>query len=156
MAAAKQANETQASTLAPAISFKEKKRVTLPVIKFIPGTPIYVKIIGEMHLGKKVKGRGDKAQMEPATLAEVQVLATIIPAVVNEKTGEIEKPEDLKMHDKPEEALMICATVLKSVLEENYPEKSYVGKGFKITKMEKKEGRSYNEYDLSELELTSK
>ena len=156
MAAAKQINETQVSTAAPAISFKEKKRVTLPVVKFIPGIPIYVKIIGEMHLGKKVKGRGDKAQMEPATLAEVQILATVTPALVNEKTGVIEKEQSMQMHETPEEALMICATVLKSVLDENYPDKSYVGKGFKITKMEKKEGRSYNEYDLSELELSSK
>lgn len=135
MAQAKQSNAPAAdesTNTGPVITFKEKKRVTLPVIKFEPGKPVFVKILGEMHLGKKTKGRGDKAQMEPATLAEV----------VDLNTGE--------------NGLIICATVLKSVLDENYPNNAYVGKGFKITKMEKREGRSYNEYDLVELELTTK
>lgn len=129
--AAKDTPQTENKKI-PTITYKEAKRLTLPVLKFEAGTPVAVKILEEMHLGKKTKGRGDKAQMEPATICEILEL------------------------DTGENLIMICATVLKSQLEEHFPDKSYVGKGFKITKMEKREGRNYSEFDIVELELTSK
>jgi len=108
---------------------KVKKLITLPLLKFVIDEPIFVKFVDPMFVGKEIKGGGDKAKMEPATLANV----------VNLETGE--------------QCQIILATVLKSILSENYADDAYVGCGFQITKGKKGSGKSYNPYSVAELEL---
>ncbi|AUR98298.1 hypothetical protein NVP1249A_04 [Vibrio phage 1.249.A._10N.261.55.B9] len=121
-------NETQA-TEKTAPAFKVKRAITLPLLKFVIDQPIYVKLDEAMFVGKELKGSGDKAKMEPATLCNC----------TNLETGE--------------QCQIIVATVLKSILEEEFPEAGYVGKGFMITKGAKASGKSYNPYTVAELEL---
>lgn len=108
---------------------KVKKLITLPLLKFQIDEPVYIKFLEPMFTGKEIKGAGDKAKMEPATLANC----------VNLETGE--------------ECQIILATVLKSILTENYENDAYVGCGFQITKGKKASGKAYNPYAVAELEL---
>lgn len=105
-----------------------KKVVTLPLLKFVIDQPLYVKITEPFFLGKELKGSGDSAKMEPATLANC----------VNLETGE--------------QCQIIVATVLKSVIEEEYENHSYVGCGFSMTKLAKTSGKRYNPYTVAEIE----
>ncbi len=48
---------------------------------------------------------------------------------------------------------LICTSVIKSSLLRNYPDESYVGKGFRITRLEKPEGKMYSKYTVVEIAL---
>lgn len=113
----------------PAFVPKVKRVITLPLLKFQIDQPVYVRIDGEMFKGKEIKGSGDKAKMEPATLANC----------TNLETGEA--------------CQIIVATVLHSILTEEYENGAYVGKGFMITKGPKGSGKAYNPYTVSEIEV---
>jgi hypothetical protein len=113
----------------PAYVPKVLKNITLPLIKLTEDIPEYVKITGEMFVGKELKGTGEKATMEPATLCHV----------TNLQTGE--------------EAQLIVNAVVKGNLEEHYPGAAYVGKGFAITKHAKRTGKRYNDFSLQEIEV---
>lgn len=121
--------EKAALTETKAPLFKIKRSITLPLLKFVIGEAVYVKIDDAMFVGKELKGSGDKAKMEPATLVNC----------TNLETGE--------------QCQLIIATVLKSILTEEFEDDSYVGKGFMITKGAKASGKSYNPYTVAELEL---
>lgn len=118
-----------AQEAAPRREFKVKRNVTLPVFKFQIDEPAYLKITGAMFKGKEMKGTGEKAKMEPATLANG----------VDLETGE--------------EVQIIFGTALASILHEDYANDSYVGLGFRITKHAKKEGKNYYSYSVAEIEL---
>lgn len=109
--------------------FKVIKKVTKGLIKLKEGEPQYLKIVGPMHLGKKTTGTGDNARMEPATLLDV----------VNLATGETD-------------VQIIVPTVLKSILETDYPEDTFVGKCFMITKLGKRAEKRYSEFEVAEIE----
>jgi hypothetical protein len=113
----------------PAFQFKVLKNVTLPLIKLEIDTPEYVKLTGTMFVGKEVKGTGDKAKMEPAVLCHC----------VNLQTGE--------------NAQIIVNAVVKENLNDNYPENSYVGKSFELIKHDKREGKRYNDFSITEIEV---
>lgn len=113
----------------PKLAFKVLKNVTLPLIKMVEESPIYVKITGAMFVGKEVKGTGTAAKMEPAILAHV----------VNLETGE--------------NAQIIIAEVIKGNLKDVYPEDSYVGKSFEFIKHSKREGKRYHDYSITEIEV---
>lgn len=110
-------------------SLAVKTKLTKAVIKFEKDVPVYVKIVGAMHAGKQIKGTGDKQSMEPATLCDV----------VNLESGE--------------EMQLIVSTLVKSILDDNYPGDTYVGKGFQITKHNKREGKRYFDYSVDEVSL---
>lgn len=114
------------------MEFKTKKILTRPLLKFEEGKPRYVKIDAKMYIGKDMKVREsdkDKPKKEPAMLANV----------INLETGE--------------EAQIIVSAVVKSVLEEEYPNDTYVGRGFAITKLGRAAGRQYFAYNVEEIEL---
>lgn len=112
-----------------ATTFKRKKVLTRPVLKLIEGEAVYVKLVGEMHLGKDIKDKKDpEKKKEPATLIDV----------INLSSGE--------------EAQIIASAVIKSVLEDNYPNKSYVGKCFAMTKQARQPGKQYNPVHIEEIE----
>jgi hypothetical protein len=111
--------------------FRRKKLLTRPTLKFVLGQPIYVKIEGPMFIGRDIKTRGPAAEgkkKEPATVLNVIDLTT------------------------GEEAQIVCATIVKSTLSEEYPNDAYVGKSFELTKMAKEEGKDYNKYRIVEIE----
>jgi len=114
---------------ATAGKYKVKRQLILPVLRMEQHTPIYVKITDAIYTGKQMEQTGKKAAEKPADLCHV----------VNLETGE--------------EAMIIVPAILKSVLEEQYPEAGYVGCGFSITKGEKPDGKRYFKYNISELEL---
>lgn len=108
---------------------KRKKLLTRPVLKFEEGKPRYVKIQGAVYVGKEMKAKaGDDKKREPANLADVIDLETGEPAQI------------------------IISAVVKSVLDENYPNQSYVDKCFAITKQGREAGKQYFKYNVEEIE----
>lgn len=120
------------STNAAAVTFKRKKLLTRPVLKMVENVPVYVKFEGPIYVGKELKSdraqkEGDKKR-EPAHLADVIDLAS------------------------GEQAQIIAAAVVVSVLDENYPDKGYVGKCFSITKKGRAPGKQYFGYNVEEID----
>lgn len=113
------------------MAFKKVKNLTLDVLKFVVDEPRYVKITGPIHLGKEQKkGKGDDEgkSREPAHLATCVNL------------------------DDGAECQIIVSAVVLSVLTDEYPNESYVGKCFEITKKKRVEGKQYFPYGVQEIE----
>lgn len=110
-------------------AFKVKRNITLPLIKPQLDTPVYLKVTSAIFQGKKIEGTGDKAKMEPADLVNC----------INLESGE--------------EAQIIVPSVLKGIFHDEFPDDSYVGKGFMITKHPKASGKRYHPFSVAELEL---
>lgn len=108
--------------------FKVKRNITLPLIKPALEEPVYIKVTGKMFVGKEIT-TNDKQKMEPATLVNC----------VNLETGE--------------EAQIIVPSVLKGIFNDEFPNDSYVDKGFSITKHKKASGKRYHPFSVAELEL---
>lgn len=107
---------------------KIKRTLVLPLLKKADDVPIYIRIEGEIHTGKEVKGVGDKAKMAPARLVNC----------MNLETGEL--------------CQIIVNKVLEETLIEHYPDGGYVGLGFEIIQHQV-EGKRYKTYTVNELEL---
>lgn len=112
--------------------FKRKRLLTRPTLKFQEGIPIYVKIEAPMFIGRDIVGRAP--QSETAKKKEPATIANVIDLSVGE------------------EAQIVCATIVKSTLTEEYPNDGYVGKCFAMTKMPKDSGKDYNKYKIEEIE----
>lgn len=115
----------------PEIKFKKKRAITLSTIKFEAEKPVYVRITEAMHEGKVRLARGKTASdddKKPPTLCRVTELTT------------------------GEETQIILAAVLKTELEEAYPNETYVGLCFEIIKQKRKEGKRYDPYSITEVE----
>ena len=108
---------------------KRKKLLTRPVLKYVVDATVFVKIEEKMHIGKEMKKKaGDEKAKEPATLCNV----------IDLKTGE--------------PAQIILNAVVKSVLTEEYPDDTYVGKCFSITKQARVQGKQYDPFNIEEIE----
>ena len=110
---------------------KRKKLLTRPVFKWVVGATLHCLIETPMHIGKEIKSRtanADDKKKEPATLCDVINLAAGEP-------GQI-----------------IANAIIKSTLDENYPDNSYVGKCFSITKQARQEGKQYDKFAIEEIE----
>lgn len=111
---------------------KRKKLLTRPVLKMPEGVARYVLIEAPMFIGKvikeKLKEGTDKKQKEPATILNIVDLTT------------------------GEQAQIVCNAVLKSVLSEEYPNDTYVGKCFSIEKQGRQPGKDYNPFHIEEIE----
>lgn len=110
---------------------KRKKLLTRPVFKWVVGQTLHCKIETAMHIGKEIKARNadpDAKKKEPATLCNVVNLATGEP-------GQI-----------------IANAIIKSTLDEEYPNETYVGKCFSITKQARQEGKQYDKFAIEEIE----
>jgi len=117
------------TTKAKAPQFKTKRKLILPLLnaKMEIGATIYVQATGPIYEGKPQNGakEGDKpADLMPCT---------------NLETGEAGE--------------IIVPAVVKSVLEETFPDAGYVGHGFSITKGDKPKGKRYFQYEVDELEI---
>ena len=108
---------------------KTKKLLTRPVLKLQQDKPEYVKIEGPMFVGKEIKPqKEDDKKNKPATIVNV----------INLQDGS--------------EMQIVMNAVLKSVLTEEYPNETYVGKCFSITKQARSPGKSYNPFHIEEIE----
>lgn len=104
-----------------------KRRVTLPLSKWIVGQAKYVRFEGKIFKGKEIKGTKGGVKMEPADLANVIDLAT----------GEMVQ--------------IICGTVLQGNLTEAYPDHSYVGRCYEIVQHSVANKR-YKDYSITEID----
>lgn len=112
-----------------AFQAKVVKTLTRPTFKSVVDVPLYLKITEASFIGKERVGRdGKKSDKEPPTVYNV----------VNLESGE--------------EGQLIGNTVIKSTLEEEYPNNAYVGKCFAITKQKRKEGKQYDPFSIVEIE----
>ena len=111
--------------------FKRIKAVTLPTFKLAIGEAYNILFQTAFTVGKKVKGeKNDKGEdKEPPMVANV----------VNMNTGELGQ--------------LIGNAALFGELNDSYPNKGYVGKGFEITKMPPKEGRRAMRFQIFEIEV---
>ena len=119
---------TKEKTETKAFQPKIVKNITLPLIKQAIDKPIYIKVTSAMFTGKKIES-GDKAKMEPATLINC----------IDLETGA--------------ESQLIVPAVLHSIFDDEYDNDAYVGKGFMITKHEKKSGKKYHPFSVAEIEV---
>lgn len=107
---------------------KRKKLLTRPVLKYVVDIANNVKIEEKMHIGKEMKAKEGEKMKEPATLFNV----------IDLNTGE--------------PAQLICNAVVKSVLNESYPNDSYVGLCFSITKKARTPGKQYDPFMIEEID----
>ncbi len=108
--------------------FKVKKNLTPPLFKFIEDETRYLKVTSPIYIGKDQEVKAGEKKKEPAHLMDV----------INLETGE--------------PGVVIVAAVVLSVLNESFPNNSYVEKEFAITKKSKAPGKNYNGYVVEELE----
>lgn len=114
------------------VKFRRKKLLTKAALKLQVDKPVYVLIMSKIHEGSQ---RG-KAQVD--------------------SDGKPKKPPmicDIIDLDTGEDCALICAEIIKTELTETYPNDSYVGKGFEITKQKRKEGKRYDPYGIAEIEV---
>lgn len=116
-----------------AFKYKVKRIVTLPLLKLREGMTVAVRFEGAAFTGKVIT-RGPEANKtkEPPIMANV----------TNLETGELMQ--------------IMLGTVLRGILDDDYPEQKYVGLCFVIVVGEKKRGSdgatSYNTYTVTEIE----
>lgn len=108
--------------------FKRVKNLTLDVLKFVEGEARHVKITAAMHIGKEQKADTDGKKREPAVLANCINL------------------------DDGAECQIIVSAVVKSTLNDEYPNDGYVGRCFAITKKSRVQGKQYFPYGVEEIE----
>ena len=103
---------------------KTKKVITRTLLRHGEGLTVAVKFKGAIHTGKEIKG----STMAAAEIAVVEELAS------------------------GHEMDYIVNTVLKGILDENFPKDAYVGKSFAIYKAVKAKGKRYNTFEVVEVE----
>jgi hypothetical protein len=108
---------------------KTVKVLTRPLLKFAADVPHHVLIQGAMYVGKEMKAAAGEKKKEPATLCDA----------IDLETGEMVQ--------------MIVNAVVKSVLSEEYAGNAYVGKAFTITKRQRVQGKSYDPFNVTEIEV---
>lgn len=112
--------------------FEIKKSVTAPLLQQKEGTVVLVEFLTPIALGKEIKLKeGVKKDKETPYIARVRSLMD---------------PEPTRQYD------FILSAVCKSELEDAYPNASYVGKRFRISKSpDKVIGKRYFAYAIDEL-----
>ena len=117
-------------TMTSGLTFKKAKSVTVPVLKLMPDVPVYIRAEQKMEMSKQIatKKVGDKP-MDPATIMHVTDL------------------------DSDNENILIVGKVLEGVINDTYPDHSYVGKCFEIINHGKRGDKKYNTYSVTEIEL---
>jgi hypothetical protein len=114
--------------------FKVKKHVTLPLLKQEDGKPIYIKTTGAIFQAKELEGQRARKNAE----------------------GQVQQPPHL-MHvtnlETGEEMQIIANEVLKSTLEDAYPNESYVGKSFAVERKPIQKGKKYATFTVTEIEV---
>lgn len=107
---------------------KVKRNLTPPVLKLVEDVPVYVQILAPMYIGKSIAAKPGEKEKEPATIIDC----------ANLETGEV--------------CQIVANTVLRSTLNETFPNDGYVDHRFSICKKSKQPGKQYNKFEILELE----
>ena len=110
------------------MGFEIVKNLTLDVLKFVLNEPRHVKITAPIHLGKEQKPDAEGKKREPAWVA----------SCINLEDGT--------------ECQIIVSAVVRSTLNDDYPNDSYVGKCFQIMKKARVDGKQYFPYGVALIE----
>lgn len=113
--------------------FKVKKHVTLPLLVVNDEVPSYVKITGAIFQAKELEGSRARKNEN----GQVQQPPHLFHAI-NLETGEMVQA--------------IANDVLKSTLEDTYPDESYVGKSFEYVRHAMVKGKKYKTFSITEIE----
>lgn len=111
------------------LKFKKTKTVTVPVLKLMPGAPAYVRFEQAMEKSKQMAQKVGEKPMDPATIMHCTDLNT------------------------DDECLLIVGKVFEGVINDTYPNNSYVGKCFEVINRGKLGDKKYNAYSLTEIEI---
>lgn len=112
----------------PGTTFKVKRRVVEQLIKLKEETEYTFLLRGEIYKAKDVaRTRKESEPKDPPYLCSVTDMTT------------------------GEEGVIIVPTVLRSELEDFYPDSTYIGRVFQICK-HKIEGKRYSTWDIAEME----
>lgn len=111
--------------------FKPKRLLTVPVLSLKDNEPRILRFDGKMHIGKTMKTKEGEKAKDPATIA----------SVTDMESGEIFE--------------LIVSAVLHSVLDETFPDDSYVGRVFSVTALPKRDGKQYKGMKVFEMEIAS-
>ena len=114
--------------------FKRVKTVTVPLHKLRAGDTLFCKPLKPIYKSKPLKNDKDSDNKEPPHMLDI----------VNLETGELE--------------MVIVGASLLGIFEDEYPNSSYVGKGFEIVVGDQKAskgggGKRYNTYSVFEIAL---
>lgn len=134
-------NQTEVGNVAEVVETAKKpafvpqiiKHVTLPLLKPAIDVPVYIQVLKPMYIGKDVSAKSKNAEEKkkaPATLVDC----------INMETGELSQ--------------MIVPSVLKGIWEDDYPDDTYVNKGFMVTKQAKREGKDYFPFSVAEIAVS--
>jgi len=118
-------------TSASGLKFAIKKRVKETVIKIELDTEYLFKIEGAIYKAKEATGTrktAEDAKQEPPHLMSVSLL-----------------------DEEGARGVVVVPHVLRTELEDAYPDQSYVGKMFQVIK-HKIEGKRYNDFEINEIE----
>jgi hypothetical protein len=115
--------------------YKIARRVTLPTINPKTNEPVVLRIEDEMRISTYSKPQ----TAEDVKAAKPKEKPATICTVTNMETGEV--------------ALLLVSEVVKTNLEEHYPDGDYVGRVFGMQKLPKREGKRYFDFEITELEL---
>ncbi len=121
--------KTKTGTTKSGLIFAKKKTVTVPVLKLMPDQPVYIRVENAMEVSRPAGAKVPGQSMEPATIMHCTNL------------------------DSDTECLLIVGTMLKSVIEQSYPNQSYVGLSFEVVNHGKRGDKKYNAYSLCEIEV---
>lgn len=108
-------------------NFRIKKHVSVPMLEIPPGVSFVCRIADEVRVLPAIEGHKPRFKDSP------HYASTILAP-------------------NGEARLFTWTAVFKSEMEKNYPDKSYVGLWFRITKLPMKSGKDYNTYAIEELE----
>lgn len=108
-------------------NFVVKRNLILPTLKLEVGVPVYIKVISKIRQGKEIANSA-KEKVKPADICDV----------INLETGE--------------EMQLVVAAIVKSTFEEDL-KGVYEGLCFMIEKGDKKQGKRYFTYKISEIEV---
>ena len=111
------------------VQVKLRRRVTIPVLPFQNGMTIICRILDAIHDGKEVKVGSRGPKMGKARLVTIEATTGM-------------------------QRTLVVGTVLEAELEENYPNDTYVGAWFAITKIAPNVQREkdYATYEIIEID----
>jgi len=131
----------ETKTSGTGFKFKVKSHVTVPLLK-VPdnGTPIYVTFDSKIEKAKENESvRTRKANL--AAAGEQVQEAPHVARVINLETGEHQQ--------------IIVNSVLKTEIEDKYPDNGYIGVSFEIKKFKMQGGKKYATFQIAEIEIES-
>lgn len=114
-------------------NFKVKRQVVFPLLKHKAGEVRCITITSAMYEGKEI------VQKEQTAAERKMGTAMLVKAI------------DLEPSPTRNVEYIVNA-VLQGVLNDEYPNDSYVGKSFAINKLQPVEGKRYNTFEILEIE----